>query len=45
MDHKVDFILQAKGESTEVTWAMHRMVGTQFESGLASLKAIAEKTP
>ena len=60
--HKVDFVLQAKGESTEVTWAMQgavpyfakiihlfidmdRMVGTEFEAGLASLKAIAEKTP
>jgi len=62
VDHKVDFILQAKGESTEVTWAMQgavpyfakiihlfidmdRMVGTEFEAGLAGLKAIAEKTP
>ena len=62
VDHKVDFVLQAKGESTEVTWAMQgavpyfakiihlfidmdRMVGTEFEAGLASLKAIAEKTP
>ena len=61
VDHKVDFSLQAKGESTEVTWAMQgavpyfakiihlfidmdRMVGTEFEAGLASLKAIAEKT-
>jgi len=24
---------------------MDRMVGTEFEAGLASLKAIAEKTP
>ena len=62
VDHKVDFILQAKGESTEVTWAMQgavpyfakiihlfidmdRMVGSEFEAGLASLKTIAEKTP
>jgi hypothetical protein len=54
--------VQAKGESTEVTWAMQgavpyfakiihlfidmdRMVGTEFEAGLASLKAIAEKSP
>ena len=58
----VDFILQPKGDRTEVTWAMHgpvpylakivhlfidmdRMVGGEFEAGLASLKAIAEKTP
>jgi hypothetical protein len=58
----VDFILQPKGDMTEVTWAMHgpvpylakiihlfidmdRMVGGEFEAGLASLKAIAEKTP
>ena len=58
----VDFILQPKGDSTEVTWAMQgpvpylakivhlfidmdRMVGREFEAGLASLKAIAEKTP
>jgi|tagenome__1003787_1003787.scaffolds.fasta_scaffold20664861_2 hypothetical protein len=58
----VDFILQPKGDTTEVTWAMHgpvpyfakimhlfidmdRMVGGEFEAGLASLKAIAEKTP
>jgi hypothetical protein len=62
VDNKVDFILQAKGDATEVTWAMQgavpyfakiihlfidmdRMVGTEFEAGLASLKAIAEKTP
>jgi len=62
VDNKVDFILQAKGESTEVTWAMQgavpyfakiihlfidmdRMVGSEFEAGLASLKTIAEKTP
>lgn len=58
----VDFILQPKGDMTEVTWAMHGpvpylakiihlfidmdlMVGGEFEAGLASLKAIAEKTP
>jgi hypothetical protein len=58
----VDFILQPRGDTTEVTWAMQgpvpyvakiihlfidvdRMVGTEFEAGLASLKTIAEKTP
>jgi hypothetical protein len=61
VDNKVDFILQAKADAAEVTWAMQgavpyfakiihlfidmdRMVGTEFEAGLASLKAIAEKT-
>jgi hypothetical protein len=56
----VDFVLQPKGGTTEVTWAMHgpvpylakiihlfidmdRMVGTEFEAGLASLKTLAEK--
>ena len=56
----VDFLLEPKGEATEVTWAMNgpmpfiskviclfvdmdRMVGKDFEAGLASLKAIAEK--
>jgi len=38
----VDFILQPRGDTTEVTWAMQ---GTEFEAGLASLKTIAEKTP
>jgi hypothetical protein len=56
----VDFLLEPKGDATEVTWAMNgpmpfvskviclfvdmdRMVGKDFEAGLASLKAIAEK--
>ena len=57
--NKVDFILEPKGEVTEVTWAMHggvpymakvmhvlfdmdRMVGKDFETGLANLKTLAE---
>jgi uncharacterized protein YndB with AHSA1/START domain len=56
-----EFTLEAKGDSTNVTWAMHgpnpyiakvihiffsmdSMVGKQFETGLANLKTIAEKT-
>ncbi len=56
----VDFTLEPKGESTNVTWAMRgpvpyiakimhvifnmdRMVGNDFEAGLANLKAIAER--
>lgn len=56
----VEFILVAKGGSTEVTWdmqgpmpfisklmsvfiSMDRMVGKDFETGLASLKAVSEK--
>jgi hypothetical protein len=56
----VEFTLEPKGESTNVTWAMNgrvpyvakilhvfinvdRMVGQDFEAGLASLKAVAEK--
>jgi uncharacterized protein YndB with AHSA1/START domain len=55
-----EFTLVPRGESTEVTWAMHgpnpfmmkvmslfmsmdRMVGKDFERGLANLKAIAEQ--
>jgi hypothetical protein len=55
-----EFTLEARGNSTNVTWAMHgsdpyiakvmtiffsrdRMVGTQFETGLANLKTVAEK--
>ncbi|MGH8436021.1 MAG: SRPBCC family protein [Pseudomonas sp.] len=55
-----EFILVAKGNATEVTWAMQgptpflakiihvffnmdRMVGQDFETGLASLKTLAEK--
>jgi carbon monoxide dehydrogenase subunit G len=56
----VDFTLEPKGDSTDVTWSMQgdtpyfakiihvfinmdRMVGTDFETGLANMKAIAEK--
>jgi uncharacterized protein YndB with AHSA1/START domain len=56
----VEFRLEPKGESTNVTWAMQghtpyfakiihlfvnmdRMVGRDFEAGLANLKAAAEK--
>ena len=55
-----EFTLTAKGETTDVVWAMHgpapfiskvmqvffdmdRMVGQDFEAGLASMKAVAEK--
>jgi hypothetical protein len=55
-----EFTLQAQGDSTKLTWAMHgpnpyiakvmqiffsmdSMVGKDFEAGLASMKAIAEK--
>jgi uncharacterized protein YndB with AHSA1/START domain len=55
----VEFTLDARGEATNVTWALHgpasymskimsvffsmeRMVGRDFESGLANLKAVAE---
>ena len=55
-----EFTLEPKGDSTNVTWAMHgptpyiakvihvffdmdSMVGKDFETGLANLKAIAEK--
>ncbi|TMH47167.1 MAG: polyketide cyclase [Betaproteobacteria bacterium] len=49
----VQFLLEPQGELTRVTWAkiihlfidMDRMVGSEFDAGLASLKAIAEKTP
>jgi hypothetical protein len=57
----VDFLLEPKGESTQVTWVMRgqnpfmakvmqvfmsmdKMVGKDFEAGLASLKAVAEKS-
>jgi hypothetical protein len=56
----VEFTLEPKGQSTNVSWAMHgpqpymakvmgtvincdKMVGSQFEEGLAKLKALAEK--
>lgn len=56
----VEFTLDAKGTSTNVTWAMHgpqpymakvvgtvidcdKMVGGQFDEGLASLKTLAER--
>ena len=55
-----EFVLEAKGGSTTVTWAMHgpnsylgklmsvfismdRLLGKEFENGLANLKAVAEK--
>jgi carbon monoxide dehydrogenase subunit G len=55
-----EFTLEGKGDSTNVTWAMHgpspymtkvigvfmsmdKMVGKDFETGLANLKAAAEK--
>ena len=58
--NRVEFILEPKGEATNVTWAMHgqvpyfgkiihmffdmdRMVGGDFEAGLAGLKAVAER--
>ena len=56
----VDFMLEPRGDSTDVTWAMRgpapffskvmqvfvsmdKMVGKDFEAGLANLKALAEK--
>jgi uncharacterized protein YndB with AHSA1/START domain len=56
----VDFTLEPRGDTTNVTWAMNgrvpyfakilhmffdmdRMVGADFEVGLANLKALAEK--
>jgi carbon monoxide dehydrogenase subunit G len=56
----VDFTLEPRGESTQVTWAIHgpspfmakvmglvmdmdRMIGQDFEAGLADLKALSEK--
>ncbi len=56
----VEFTLDAKGNATDVTWAMHgrspyiakvmgiffnmdSMVGKDFETGLANLKAVTEK--
>jgi hypothetical protein len=56
----VEFTLAPRGDSTEVTWAMHgpapymaklmgiffdmdKMVGRDFEAGLANLKAVVEK--
>jgi uncharacterized protein YndB with AHSA1/START domain len=58
----VNFTLEPKGRSTDVTWAMQgpvpfvakimhvlcnmdRMVGRDFEAGLASMKAVAEQQP
>jgi hypothetical protein len=58
--NEIEFILEPKGEVTNVTWSMHgqvpylgkviqlffdmdRMVGGDFEAGLASLKAVAER--
>jgi len=59
-NNMVDFTLEPRGQSTDVTWALYgplpymakvmhtifnmdRMVGSDFEAGLASLKAIAER--
>lgn len=59
--NQVQFILQPRGDATDVTWQMEgqspflgkligvfmdmdRMVGSQFESGLADLKQRAERT-
>ena len=56
----VEFTLEPKGDSTNVTWAMRgparssakvmsifidmdRMIGKDFEAGLANLKALTEK--
>ncbi|MPZ55092.1 MAG: polyketide cyclase [Rhizobiales bacterium] len=58
--NQVDFVLEPRGESTDITWKMQgpqpyfakvigvvfnmdKMVGKDFESGLANLKAAAEK--
>lgn len=58
--NQVEFALEGKGDTTDVTWTMQGplpyvakvvhvifdmdgMVGRQFESGLANLKAISEK--
>jgi hypothetical protein len=58
--NRVEFILESKGDVTNVTWAMHgpmpyiskvvsvfcnmdSMIGKDFEAGLASMKAAAEK--
>ena len=55
-----EFTLEPAGDSTNVTWAMHRtnnymskvmsllldvdkMIGGQFDAGLANLKALTEK--
>lgn len=55
----IEYLLEAKGDTTEVTWAMHgqapfisklvclffnmdKMVGGDFEKGLASLKSLVE---
>jgi hypothetical protein len=59
--NRVEFTLAPRGDSTEVTWAIHgpspfmaklmgiffdmdRMIGRDFEAGLADLKAAAERT-
>jgi hypothetical protein len=56
----VEFLLEPKGDATQVTWAMQgpmpflskviclfmdmdRMVGADFEAGLANLKSVAER--
>lgn len=59
--NRVEFTLAPRGDSTEVTWAIHgpspfmaklmgiffdmdRMIGRDFEAGLADLKAAAERS-
>ena len=59
-DNTAEFSLQAKGDTTDVNWAMYgpsnymtklmgvfmsmdKMVGKDFEAGLANMKAAAEK--
>jgi hypothetical protein len=56
----VEFTMEPKGDSTNVTWAMHgpnlyigkvmsiffnmdNMIGKDFETGLANMKALAEQ--
>ena len=58
--NKVEYTLQPKGDTTDVTWAMYgdspyisklmgvffnfdKLVGNDFETGLANIKTIAEK--
>jgi uncharacterized protein YndB with AHSA1/START domain len=58
----VEFTIELKGDTTNVTWAMHgpnlyigkvmsiffnmdNMIGKDFETGLANMKALAEQKP
>lgn len=58
--NKVEYTLQPKGDTTDVTWAMYgdspyisklmgvffnfdKLIGNDFETGLANIKTIAEK--